>query len=64
MQTRRDHRTGSVFKKSSSKYFCHIRGMALVLSQEAVDLDLRPLNSIERSFLYMPFMHSESLRIH
>lgn len=39
-------------------------GMALALSQEAIDLDLKPLNRIERSFLYMPFMHSESLLMH
>lgn len=39
--------------------------VALVLSQEAIflgsDNDLTP---VERSFLYMPFMHSESLMIH
>ena len=39
--------------------------MALVLAQEAIacgaDAKLRPM---ERSFLYMPFMHSESLVIH
>jgi len=39
--------------------------LALVLAQEAInigaDLELSP---IERSFLYMPFMHSESLLIH
>lgn len=38
---------------------------ALTLSQEAIrqgfDQELTPL---ERSFLYMPFMHSESLKIH
>ena len=40
-------------------------GMALILSQEAirnkVNLELTP---IENSFLYMPYMHSESLSIH
>ena len=39
--------------------------MALVLAQEAVagghDLELEP---VRRKFLYMPYMHSESLRIH
>jgi uncharacterized protein (DUF924 family) len=39
--------------------------MSLTLSQEAVtcgaDLELKPQ---QRSFLYMPFMHSESLQIH
>ena len=40
-------------------------GMALVLAQEAVrakDAGNLPLE--QRSFLYMPFMHSESLQIH
>ena len=40
-------------------------GMALVLAQEAVackaDADL---TALERSFLYLPFMHSESRAIH
>jgi uncharacterized protein (DUF924 family) len=39
--------------------------MSLTLSQEAVtcgaDLELKPQ---QRAFLYMPFMHSESLQIH
>ncbi len=39
--------------------------MALVLSQEAIslggDMQLKPE---ERSFLYLPFMHSESIKIH
>jgi len=39
--------------------------LALALSQEAISIgaDLE-LNSSEKSFLYMPFMHSESLEIH
>ena len=40
-------------------------GMALILSQEAIRRGFnQKLSSIERSFLYMPFMHSESLDIH
>ncbi len=39
--------------------------LALALSQEAIacgaDHDLTP---VQRSFLYMPYMHSESLKIH
>ena len=39
--------------------------LALKLSQDAIsvgsDMELTP---IQRSFLYMPFMHSESLEIH
>jgi len=39
--------------------------MALTLSQEAVSLGVdQKLSPIERSFLYMPYMHSESLKIH
>lgn len=40
-------------------------GMALVLAQEAIRLGAdRGMNANERAFLYVPFMHSESLRIH
>lgn len=39
--------------------------LALALSQQAIaDGADKKLNTIERSFLYMPFMHSESLIIH
>ena len=40
-------------------------GIALVLAQEAIALgEDKKLCPIEKSFLYMPFMHSESLVIH
>jgi uncharacterized protein (DUF924 family) len=40
-------------------------GMALALAQEAIALAAdKTLSPIEKSFLYMPFMHSESLVIH
>ncbi len=39
--------------------------MALALSQEAIACAAdKALTPVQRSFLYMPFMHSESLRIH
>lgn len=39
--------------------------LALMLSQEAIALGAdKELSNVERSFLYMPFMHSESKRIH
>ncbi|MFT5675341.1 MAG: hypothetical protein ACI808_001272 [Paraglaciecola sp.] len=39
--------------------------LALALSQEAISAGAdAELSAIERSFLYMPFMHSESLKIH
>lgn len=40
-------------------------GMALALAQEAIAAQAdAALNAIERSFLYLPFMHSESKMIH
>jgi len=40
-------------------------GIALALAQEAIALSAdKTLKPIENSFLYMPFMHSESLVIH
>jgi uncharacterized protein (DUF924 family) len=39
--------------------------MSLALAQEAVATGAdRPLSPVQRSFLYMPYMHSESLVIH
>ena len=39
--------------------------LALALSQEAISLDLdKQLSPEQRTFLYMPFMHSESQLIH
>ena len=39
--------------------------LALALSQEAILFGAdKELNSIQRSVLYLPFMHSESLKIH
>lgn len=39
--------------------------LALVLAQEAIQAgDDKLLSALQRSFLYMPFMHSESLLIH
>jgi uncharacterized protein (DUF924 family) len=39
--------------------------LALALSQEAISANAdKALSPAERSFLYMPFMHSESLKIH
>ena len=50
--------------RDTSKAFA-TDAMALTLSQEAIscgaDMELTPL---QRSFLYMPFMHSELLQIH
>lgn len=58
-----DQFSRNLFRDSAAAFACD--GMALVLAQEAIaagaDAALRP---VERSFLYMPFMHSESLAIH
>ncbi|ODS24146.1 hypothetical protein AB835_05305 [Candidatus Endobugula sertula] len=40
-------------------------GIALALAQEAVNLQVdQHLKNAEKSFLYMPYMHSESLLVH
>ncbi len=50
--------------RNSAKAFAQ-DGMALVLAQEAIRVaDDLILNTMQRTFLYMPFMHSESLAIH
>ncbi len=50
--------------RDSAKAFAQ-DGMALVLAQEAVRSGAdAALNAQERVFLYMPYMHSESLSIH
>jgi uncharacterized protein (DUF924 family) len=39
--------------------------MALALSQEAILFAVdKKLNAVQRSFIYLPFMHSESIEIH
>lgn len=39
--------------------------LALALAQEAVSLKVdKQLNDVQRNFLYMPYMHSESIQIH
>ena len=39
--------------------------LALVLSQEAISVGAdEEMTATQRSFLYMPFMHSESIKIH
>jgi len=50
--------------RDSALAFAH-DSLALALSQEAISVGAdKELNSIQRSFLYLPFMHSESLKIH
>lgn len=50
--------------RNSSQCFAH-DALALALAQEAIAVGAdKSLSQAERSFLYMPFMHSESLQIH
>ncbi len=58
-----DQFSRNIFRDKPQAFFSD--SMALALSQEAVDLRVdRNLSLVERSFLYMPYMHSESLLIH
>ncbi len=50
--------------RGSPLSFAH-DALALALAQEAIAVGAdKSLTPVERSFLYMPFMHSESMRIH
>lgn len=50
--------------RDSSRAFAH-DSLALALAQEAVSLQIdQALTDKEKSFLYMPYMHSESKAIH
>lgn len=50
--------------RDSAQAFTH-DAMSLTLSQEAIACGAdQALTPVQRSFLYMPFMHSESLLIH
>lgn len=50
--------------RDSARAFAY-DGMALALSQEAIAAEFdRELTPVENSFLFMPFMHSESALIH
>jgi uncharacterized protein (DUF924 family) len=58
-----DQFSRNVYRKTPSAFAQD--GMALALAQEAVFLGAdKALTDIERSFLYLPFMHSESPQIH
>ncbi|HEX5314636.1 MAG TPA: DUF924 family protein [Gammaproteobacteria bacterium] len=58
-----DQFSRNLFRDDASAFACD--GMALVLAQEAVAAGAdRELASERRAFLYLPYMHSESPRIH
>lgn len=58
-----DQFSRNLFRGSAQSYAND--GMALALSQEAIRRKLnQQLTTEQRVFLYLPFMHSESLKIH
>lgn len=58
-----DQFSRNMYRDDARAFACD--GMALALSQEAVARgDDQALGDVERSFLYMPYMHSESAVIH
>ena len=58
-----DQFSRNIFRDDPRSYLYD--GMALVLSQEAIRVGVnKKIKSQQRSFLYMPFMHSESRMIH
>jgi len=59
-----DQFSRNMFRGYSSLAFAQ-DALALALAQEAVSSGAdKALSPVERSFLYMPFMHSESMNIH
>ncbi len=58
-----DQFSRNMFRNTPASFACD--PLALALSQEAIAAKAdESLTSDERNFLYMPFMHSESLQIH
>ncbi|MCC4115128.1 DUF924 domain-containing protein [Aromatoleum toluclasticum] len=58
-----DQFSRNMFRDSPEAFACD--ALALALAQEAIAAGAeQALRPVERSFLYMPFMHSESLEIH
>lgn len=58
-----DQFSRNLYRDSAQAFACD--NLALALAQEAVHQgDDKRLKPIERHFLYMPYMHSESINIH
>lgn len=58
-----DQFSRNMFRGSSRAFASD--SLALILAQEAISIGVeKELTAVERSFIYMPFMHSESLLIH
>ena len=58
-----DQFSRNIYRGSTAAFSCD--NMALALAQEAIKQpDLNDLSITEKGFLFMPYMHSESLLIH
>ncbi len=58
-----DQFSRNIYRDTAKAFSCD--GIALALAQEAIAIGAdKSLEPVQRSFLYMPFMHSESLSIH
>lgn len=58
-----DQFSRNIYRGTTSAFSCD--AMALALAQEAIKQpDLNALSITEKGFLYLPYMHSESLVIH
>jgi uncharacterized protein (DUF924 family) len=58
-----DQFSRNIFRDNPLAFACD--GLALILAQEAITSGAASaLSPQERTFLYLPFMHSESLKIH
>jgi len=58
-----DQFSRNIYRDTPTAFSCD--ALALSLAQHAISLGIdHELPSIQRSFIYMPFMHSESLLIH
>lgn len=58
-----DQFSRNIYRHSAQAFSCD--AMALVLAQEAIEKDFhRQLSNVERGFLFLPYMHSESAVIH
>ncbi len=58
-----DQFSRNIYRDTPASFTCD--AMALILAQEAVSQDIgKKLSTSKKAFLYMPYMHSESLLIH
>ena len=58
-----DQFSRNLFRDSAKAFACDAQALALAQEAIAAGVDAS-LDAVQRSFLYMPFMHSESLVIH